>query len=181
MATCRDQAASAGRGSPGLQTASMDRGRGLRVLLVGLLVLAPIGCGGIAPVRSFRAAQYYAEGTRALEASDGPRAIEALEQAASLMPEASEIQNHLGLAYWSVEREADALRSLERAVLLDCANEAARSNLERLREARASLAGSVGDAVSGPEADSSGRSEATSGSGEAMGDSMATRSRADGG
>lgn len=104
---------------------------------VGLASVVQIGCGSSLPVRSLRAARYYAEGTRALDASDPPRAIAELERAAALMPEASEIQNHLGLAYWSAQREADALRSLERAVELDCSNEAARTNLERLREVRA--------------------------------------------
>ena len=51
-------------------------------------------------------------------------------------PDASEIQNHLGLAYVEAGREADALRAFQRAVALDCDNQAARQNL-RAAEARA--------------------------------------------
>jgi len=87
-------------------------------------------------MRSIRAARHYAAGTRALERGESERAVGELERAAALMPDASEIQNHLGLAYWSDAREADALRALERAVELDCDNGAARANLERLRSVR---------------------------------------------
>jgi Flp pilus assembly protein TadD len=71
------------------------------------------------------------------------------------MPTASEIQNHLGLAYWSDGREAAALRALERAVELDCDNEAARANLASLHRARgasgtaAATDATVGEGVGG--------------------------------
>jgi len=105
-------------------------------LLAGLGVLASSGCASWPPVRSLRAARGYAEGTRALERGETRVAIAELERAAQLMPNASEIQNHLGLAYWSDARETDAERAFLRAVALDCANDAARGNLARLRAGR---------------------------------------------
>ena len=47
-------------------------------------------------------------------------------------PQASEIHNHLGIAYLGVGRTEDARRSFERAVALDCDNRAAQSNLRAL-------------------------------------------------
>ena len=52
-----------------------------------------------------------------------------LERAAALAPHASEIQNHLGLAYAASGREGDALRAFRRAVDLDCDNRQALHNL----------------------------------------------------
>ena len=96
-----------------------------------LLVLALAGCA-LSPIREIRGARHYAEGTRALTASDGTTAVLELEQAAELVPQASEIQNHLGLAYWSLGRFEEAQTAFEAAIELDCENEAARVNLERL-------------------------------------------------
>ena len=60
--------------------------------------------------------------------------MRALEGAAERAPEASEVQNHLGLAYLASGRRGDALRAFERAVALDCDNAAARHNLERIAQ-----------------------------------------------
>lgn len=104
--------------------------------LLALVAVTSLACASAPPVRAIRAARYYAAGTEALERGESRQAIEALEQAARLMPNASEIQNHLGLAYWADARPDDAQRALARAVELDCDNEAARINLERLQAAR---------------------------------------------
>lgn len=45
------------------------------------------------------------------------------------MPHASEVHNHLGLAYTEQGRSADALAAFRRAVELDCDNRAAKHNL----------------------------------------------------
>lgn len=108
------------------------------------IALAALACAGSPPVRALRAARYYAAGTRALDRGDTREAIGALEQAARFVPDASEIQNHLGLAYWSDGRSDEALRALERAVELDCGNEAARANLARLRTEREAATGESG-------------------------------------
>ena len=78
---------------------------------------------------SLTAAQHYAEGSAALDRGEVERAIAELERAAALVPHASEVQNHLGLAYTAAMREDQALRAFERALELDCDNAAARSNL----------------------------------------------------
>ena len=57
------------------------------------------------------------------------RAISELGRAAALVPEASEVQNHLGLAYQAAGRETEAREAFTRAVSLDCDNGAARENL----------------------------------------------------
>lgn len=106
-----------------------------RLLISWLVVFAlyAVGCSTLPPVRAIRAARYYAAGTQALEHGDARVAIAELERAVALMPDASEIHNHLGLAYWSDARDDAALRELERAVELDCDNQEARVNLARLR------------------------------------------------
>ncbi len=104
---------------------------------VVFVTVASLACSSFAPVRAIRAARYYAAGTRALERGDDAVAIAELERAVALMPNASEIHNHLGLAYWSDGRERAAERELARALELDCDNEAARANLARLRDVRA--------------------------------------------
>lgn len=71
----------------------------------------------------------YVSGTHALDRGDTARAIADLEEAARLMPEASEVQNHLGIAYESAGRRDDALSAWRRAVALDCSNAAAVKNL----------------------------------------------------
>lgn len=106
-------------------------------LAVFLVTTASLACSSFPPVRAIRAARYYAAGTRALERGDDAVAIAELERAVALMPNASEIHNHLGLAYWSDGRERAAERELSRALELDCDNGAARANLARLRDVRA--------------------------------------------
>ncbi len=99
----------------------------LALLLAPLLV---VGCNGL------QAARLYNEGTAALDRGDAAGAVDALERAAELAPRASEVQNHLGIAYLEAGRRDDALAAFERATRLDCDNEAARSNLRRMRAAR---------------------------------------------
>jgi len=93
-------------------------------------VFLVVGCA------SFRAARLYQSGTSALDRGDSGRAVVDLERAAELLPEASEVQNHLGLAYQAAGRERDAVLAFRRAVSLDCGNAAALENL-RVVEARA--------------------------------------------
>lgn len=145
-----------------------NRVRMLRVAgSLASIALVGLACTGSPPVRALRAARYYAAGTRALDRGDVRGAIEALEQAARFVPDASEIQNHLGLAYWSGGRSDDALRALERAVELDCGNEAARANLARLR---AGMEVSTEASAGASGIDGGGRSEAPLG--DAVGGSV---------
>jgi Flp pilus assembly protein TadD len=103
----------------------------MRRQLVALLLiaLASVGCA------TYQGGQLYSSGTEALDRGDTARAIADLERAAELVPHASEIQNHLGLAYAAEGREREALLAFRRAVALDCGNQAARHNL-RAAEAR---------------------------------------------
>jgi Flp pilus assembly protein TadD len=104
-------------------------------VLALVLVLAP-GLGGCA---SIEAARLYRSGTAALDAGAPEHAVADLERAASLAPEASDVQNHLGLAYAASGRPGDAEHAFRRAVQLDCDNAAARENLRaaELRSAEA--------------------------------------------
>ena len=95
--------------------------------LVGLL-----GCSSLEGYRHFQA------GNGALGRGDAASAVAELERAAALVPERSEVFNHIGLAYAAAGREADALLAFERAVALDCDNHAAAANL---RAAQASVLG----------------------------------------
>jgi Flp pilus assembly protein TadD len=99
----------------------------MRLAVAAALLALAAGCA------SFQGARLYASGTRALEAGDSGRAIADLERAVTLVPHASEAQNHLGLAYLQAGRRDDALAAFERAVALDCDNSAARANLALLR------------------------------------------------
>jgi Flp pilus assembly protein TadD len=105
--------------------------------LLALLATASLLAGGLG-CTTWQGARLYQSGTRALEAGDVPSALDDLQQAARLVPEASEVQNHLGLAWLAAGDEARAFASFERAVQLDCDNAAAHANLEaletRLRE-----------------------------------------------
>lgn len=103
-----------------------------RVSIPALLLLSlslALGCATV------RGADFYQSGTAALEAGDSSQAIRDLEAAARLLPEASEIRNHLGLAYELAGREAEALGAFRQAVALDCDNQPAQHNLS-LAEAR---------------------------------------------
>jgi Flp pilus assembly protein TadD len=98
------------------------------------LALLAVLCAATA-CASLEAGRLYRSGSEALDRGDSARAIVDLERAAALAPEASEVQNHLGIAYEEDGRPEDALRAYERAVELDCDNQAARRNLESLRAA----------------------------------------------
>jgi Flp pilus assembly protein TadD len=91
------------------------------------VALAVVVCLG--GCTAFRAARLYQRGSIALESGEVERAVADLERAATLAPHASEIQNHLGLAYAASGREEDALRAFRRAVELDCDNRQALHNL----------------------------------------------------
>ncbi len=90
--------------------------------LAGLVAIAP-GCA------SLEGARLYRSGTAALDGGEPDRAIEDLERAARLIPHASEIRNHLGLAYAASGRREQAIREFRSAVDLDCDNLAAAHNL----------------------------------------------------
>ena len=93
--------------------------------LVLLTIATGPGC------TAWRGAALYHSGTSALDDGDVERALLDLGSAAELMPDASEVRNHLGLALLAAGREEDARRSFERAVALDCTNHAASDNLAR--------------------------------------------------
>ena len=91
----------------------------------------------LAGCASLEAAQLYRSGTAALERGEPARAVTDLERAAALAPQASEVQNHLGLAYAELGREAEAERAFRRAVALDCDNAAAQQNLRAAEQGAA--------------------------------------------
>jgi Flp pilus assembly protein TadD len=95
----------------------------LRALAVGTSLALALGC------TSLQGARLYASGTEALDRGDGAQAVADLERAAELLPDASPVQNHLGLAYVQVGRDAEARAAFQRAVDLDCSNQAAQHNL----------------------------------------------------
>jgi lipoprotein NlpI len=96
-----------------------------------VLLLSCLACES-GPVRAMRGARHYASGTEALDRGDARRAIAELELAAALVPHGSEIQNHLGLAYWAAGDLERADRAFADALELDCDNRAARMNRDRL-------------------------------------------------
>lgn len=102
----------------------------------GETAAAPRESAFLTPFRSFRGAKLYSTGTAALNAGDLPRAIADLSEASRLAPEASEIQNHLGLAYWANGETGRARSAFERSLELDCENEAAQQNLAGLEAAK---------------------------------------------
>jgi Flp pilus assembly protein TadD len=97
-----------------------------RAAAAALALLALPACA------SFQGARLYRSGSLALERGDAAVAIRDLERAAELVPQASEVRNHLGLAYQSAGRDAEALDAFRRAVELDCDNAAAKANLAAL-------------------------------------------------
>ncbi len=101
----------------------------LRTTTGGLLALCAVLALGVAGCSSYQGARLYQSGTLALDRGDSVRAIEELEHATELVPEASEVQNHLGLAYADAGRDPEALKAFQRAVELDCGNLAAAENL----------------------------------------------------
>lgn len=92
-----------------------------------IAVALSLACATVDATRLFRS------GTAALDRGDAQRAVADLESAARLLPESSAVQNHLGLAYAAAARDEDALRAFERAVAIDCENQAAQTNLARAR------------------------------------------------
>lgn len=78
---------------------------------------------------SLEGARLYRDGSAALDRGEPEQAIALLERAAERVPQASEVQNHLGIAYARAGRHDAALAAWRRAVALDCENTAARSNL----------------------------------------------------
>jgi Flp pilus assembly protein TadD len=102
----------------------------MRRLLVSLVFAAQLlGCA------SWQGARLYQRGSEALQRGDAARAVALLERASERVPHASEIQNHLGLAYAASGRPVEALAAFRRAVELDCDNAAAVSNLEHAEAA----------------------------------------------
>jgi Flp pilus assembly protein TadD len=98
------------------------------LLALTLALTLGAGCAAIQGHRAFEA------GNRALDRGDTREAVAAFERAAGLVPEASEVQNHLGIAYAAAGRDEEALAAFERAVALDCDNQAAVANLDAARE-----------------------------------------------
>lgn len=94
-----------------------------------ILLLAALALSVTAGCATWEGARFYRSGTDALERGEAELAISDLERAAQLVPEASEVQNHLGLAYQAAGREVEARDAFARAVELDCDNRAARENL----------------------------------------------------
>ncbi|GEM_PF-2259343 len=113
---------------------TQDRRAGTRVVsavaLAWTLVFS-VACE-TAPVRAWQAGRLYVDGTAALDRGEHARAIVALEEAARLVPEASAVRNHLGLAYQGAGQPDRARAAFEAALELDCDNEAARANLAHL-------------------------------------------------
>ena len=101
----------------------------LSTVMALLLTASLVGCA------SLRAARLYQQGTLALNAGDSARAISQLREASRLEPNATEIQNHLGLAYSIAGQHESALVAFERAIELDCENAAAAKNLAAARAA----------------------------------------------
>jgi tetratricopeptide (TPR) repeat protein len=102
----------------------------VRLLLAAIASLL-VACATLDAARLFRS------GTAALDRGDSSAAVHDLEAAARLLPDSSAVLNHLGLAYTAAQRETAAMRAFERAVAIDCDNQAAQENLARAR-ARAS-------------------------------------------
>jgi len=96
-------------------------------ILVTLVALAA-GCATLDGSRLFKS------GTAALDAGDPVAAVRDLEAAARAIPDASEIQNHLGLAYEAAGRPDAALAAFRQAVALDCDNQPAQRNLALAEE-----------------------------------------------
>ena len=84
------------------------------------------------PAQALDGARYYLSGSEALERGDPERALVELLRAAELVPQASEIRNHLGIAYWETGDLLRARGSFETALELDCDNAAAEANLSLL-------------------------------------------------
>lgn len=95
----------------------------IRLAAIALAVVGQLGCASLEGYRHFDA------GSAALDRGDAATAVRELEQAALLVPERSEVHNHLGIAYSAAGRPQDARLAFERAVALDCDNREAAANL----------------------------------------------------
>ena len=115
----------------------LRRARRIQVAIAILLVGGFLGGCQSAPMRAWQGAQHFSAGDAALEREDPQEAIRELTLAATLVPHATEIQNHLGLAYWKAGDELAAVRAFEAALEIDCDNQPARVNLDRLLEVSA--------------------------------------------
>jgi Flp pilus assembly protein TadD len=107
---------------------------------VGLLLI--LGC--LAGCGALEGPRLHVQGTEALERGQYSQAREALSRAAVLVehpPQASQVQNHLGLAYLGEGENELATQSFRRAIDLDCRNEAAKHNLEVIAGTRSDTAG----------------------------------------
>ncbi len=124
------------------------RRRPARRVVAALLVLGLSSGGCAEATRDLRAsmqgARHYAAGSEALDRGDATTALHELREAARLVPHASEIQNHLGIAYWREGDLALARAAFETALELDCENEAARRNLDRLDAHRSKASRAIG-------------------------------------
>jgi Flp pilus assembly protein TadD len=114
--------------TPSRQTRSSRRSALNLLQAAAALLVVSLGLSGCA---TWRGARLYQSGTHALERGDTASALRDLSAAVELVPHASEIHNHLGLAQLQAGEPVRALRSFERAVELDCDNRAARENLAR--------------------------------------------------
>jgi len=108
------------------------RARSIVLLALAVAMSATVACAG------FRGARLYQSGSVALDRGETALAIDDLEEAVRLAPQASEVHNHLGLAYAQAGRDREALGAFERAVALDCDNAAAAHNLQLWSEKTAS-------------------------------------------
>jgi tetratricopeptide (TPR) repeat protein len=112
-------------------------GIAVRLALALVMIVASAACQS-GPVRAFQGARYYAAGSESLDRGDGEKAVQELLRAAELVPHASEVQNHLGLAYLATGDSNRARVAFEAAIELDCDNEAARLNLVSVMPPQAS-------------------------------------------
>ena len=103
----------------------------IRTAALALVLALLSGCATLEGYRHFEL------GSAALDRGEVARAVLELELAATLAPERSEILNHLGIAYGAAGRSGDALSAFERAVALDCDNQAAAANLAAAHASRA--------------------------------------------
>ena len=117
------------------------RGACIALGLAGLMTM--IGCQS-APVLAWQGARHYASGNAALDRGEAQTAIGEFELAAELVPHASEIRNHLGLAYWAGGQPDRARQAFEIALELDCENEASKLNLARLAGVDVQIGATVG-------------------------------------
>lgn len=95
-------------------------------IFFAVLLLGSMSCA------SYEGARLYLRGTQELDRGEIAQAIATLETAATYAPRASEIQNHLGIAYREAGDSEKALRAFRRAVELDCTNQAAQYNLQHI-------------------------------------------------